>query len=526
MAIVQEKRNQLLQGGGDKEIEKQHKQGKLTARQRLELLLDPGTFQEIELWIKPIKTGFNIDQKVLAGDAVITGFGQINGRNVYAYSHDFTVVGGSMSSGQDHKVTRLIEMAMEAGLPYIGIVDSGGVRIHDLFGRSAFRPIQAGRLGIGGTSGIFAGPSLASGQIPQISLMLGPCYAGSAYSPTLADFIIMQKETCYMSVASPQLLKTVTYRDVTQEEIGGAELHATVTGTADYLAKSDEEAIEFCRELFAYLPLNCYQNPPVAETTDNPDRQEERLLQIVPGDPSSPYDMHEVIRLIVDDGKFTEIMGLFAGSMIIGFARMNGKTVGIVANNPADNNGILTIDTCDKEARFIRFCDAFNIPIVFLVDTPGFMSSVEQEKSEDGLIRTAARPVFAIAEATVPMITLYIGRCFGTARLIMGTPRLGMDMVYSWPSARVARMDPEKAVEIIYAQEITTSIEPEAIKKQKLTELFEHYITYPLHAAEQQMVHDIIDPRSTRSVIIRTLNNLENKKPAPGPWRKHSLIPR
>lgn len=527
IGVIEGRRRLLLQGGGTKETDRQHQQGKLTARERLERLFDKGTFQEIDLWIRAIRTGFDIDERDLPGDAVITGFGEIYGRTVYAYIHDFTVVGGTMSSGQDHKVTRLMEMAIEARAPYVGIVDSGGVRIHDLFGKPAFRPIQAGRLGIGGTSGIFAAPSIASGVIPQISVMLGPCYAGSAYSPTLADFVIMRKGISFMSVASPQLLKTVTYKDVTQEEIGGAELHATITGTADYLSETDEEAVNFCRELISYLPLsNNKQTLPVINTRDDPNRRDDSLLKTVPTDLSQPYDMHEVIRRIVDDGQFLELQGLFAKSMIIGFGRFDGHTVGIIANNPAEKNGVLSIDTCDKEARFIRFCDCFNIPLVFLVDTPGFFSSIEEERSRDGLIRTAARPVFAICEASVPMMVVYIGRCFGPARLIMGTPRMGVDMVYSWPSAQVARMNPEEAVEIIYKKEISSSVDPDRVRREKLNELMKNYIRYPYHAAEQLLVNDIIDPRDTRPIIIRTLKTLANKESNPRPWRKHSLTPR
>lgn len=519
-------RSHLLKGGTPKEVERQHQLGKLTARERLEKLFDKGTFQEIDLWIRPIKTGFDIDKRELPADAVITGFGKINGRPVYAYIHDATVMGGTMSSGQDHKVTRLMEMAIEARCPYIGLVDSGGVRIHDLFGRPAFRPIQAGRLGIGGTTGIFAAPSIASGVIPQITVMLGPCYAGAAYSPTLADFVIMRKSVSFMSVASPQLLKTVTYKDVTQDEIGGAELHATVTGTADYLAETDEEALEFCRDLVTYLPLNNGQTSPTIDTGDDPERRDNTLSQIVPADLSKPYDMHEVVNRIVDGGRFLELQGLFAKSLIIGFARLDGQTVGIVANNPAADDGLLSIDSCDKEARFIRFCDCFNIPLVFLVDTPGFLPSIEQERSKDGLIRTAARPVFAICEASVPMIALYIGKCFGPARLVMGTPRMGVDMVYSWPSAQVARMDPKEAVSIIYKEEIESSKEPERAQRKKLDELSKNYFNYPYHAAEQLMVNEIIDPQDTRPTIIKASRILANKEANPRPWRKHSLIPR
>ena len=523
---TEDRRGHLLQGGGTKEVERQHQQGKLTARERLTRLFDEGSFQEMDLWIRPIRTGFDIDDRDLPGDAVITGFGKINDRTIYAYIHDFTVVGGTMSSGQDHKVTRLIEMAMEARAPYVGIVDSGGVRIHDLFGRPAFRPIQAGRLGIGGTTGIFAAPSIASGVIPQITVMLGPCYAGSAYSPTLADFVIMRKGISFMSVASPQLLKTVTYKDVTQDEIGGAELHATVTGTADYFAETDEEAIDFCRELLTYLPLNNKEAPPMIDSGDPPNRRDDHLLKIVPPQLSQPYDMHEVIHHVVDKGQFLELQRLFVKSIITGFARLNGQTVGIVANNPSQDNGILNINTCDKEARFIRFCDCFNIPIIFLVDTPGFLSSLEEERSRDGLIRTAARPVFAICEASVPMIVVYIGKCFGPARLMMGTPRMGVDMAYSWPSAQVARMNPEEVVNIIYKEEIDSSKDPDSVRREKLDELLRNYIHYPYHAAEQLMVNEIIDPRETRPILISTLKTLAHKEPIPRPWKKHSLIPR
>jgi acetyl-CoA carboxylase carboxyltransferase component len=329
-----------------------------------------------------------------------------------------------------------------------------------------------------------------------------------------------------MSVASPQLLKTVTYKEVTQEEIGGAELHATVTGSADYLADTDEEAIEFCRGLVGYLPLNNRQHPPVIETGDPPDRRDDSLLEIVPADLSRPYDMHEVIHHIVDRGEFLELQKLFAKSLIIGFGRLDGQTVGIVANNPGEGKGVLNIGTCDKSARFIRFCDAFNIPLVFLVDTPGFLPSLEEERSKDGLIRTAARPLFAICEASVPMIVVYIGKCYGPARLMMGTPRMGVNMVYSWPCAQVARMDPGEVVNIIYKEEIGSSKEPGTVRQQKLDELMKNYIVYPYHAAEQLMVNDIIDPRDTRSVIIKTLKSFANKEPNPKPWRKHSLIPR
>jgi acetyl-CoA carboxylase carboxyltransferase component len=522
---VEERRKHLLKGGPEKEIARQHQMGKLTARERLEKLLDKGTFEEIDLWIRSIKTGFDVDNRELPGDAIITGFGEINGRPVYVYAEDLTVLGGTFGSGFHHKITRLMEMACEKGLPLIEVIDSGGERIHDLFGRPAWRPILGGRTAIGGTSGLYAAPGINSGVVPQITLMLGPMYAGSAYSPTMADFMVMRNKTSFMSVASPQLLKSVTFQDVTQEEIGGAELHATVTGTADFLTETDEEAIEICRELITYIPLNNRQKAPIVDMGDDPERRDEHLSEIVPTDLSKPYDMREVIRCIVDKGRFLELQNLFAKSLIIGLARLDGQTVGIVANNPAEADGILSLDTCDKEARFVRWCDAFNVPLIFLVDTPGFLPSVEQEQSRNGLLRTAPKPVFAICEATTPMITVYVGKCFGVARLIMGTLRMGVDSAYCWPSAQVARMNPEEAVEIIYKEEISSSKEPDSVRREKLAGLFKDYINYPYHALEQVMVNDIIDPRDTRPVLIETLKNLANKEPRPLPWRKHTILP-
>ena len=522
---MEERRKHLHEGGGAAAIERQHQAGKLTVRERLDKLFDKGTFQEIDLWVRPIKTGFDIDERELPGDAVVTGLGRISGRPVYVYAQDFTVIGGTFAEVHRHKITRLMQMARETGLPCIGVVDSGGERIHDRFGYAAARPIGAGSV-TGGSSGMYFTPGINSGVIPQITVMLGPSYAGSAYSPTMADFYIMRNKKAFMSVASPQLLKAVTFADVTQEELGGAELHATTTGNVDFLTESDEEAIELCRELVEYLPLNNRESAPVVDTGDDPDRRDERLLEIVPPDLSRPYDMHEVIRCLVDNGKFLEIQKLFAKSIIIGLARLNGRTVGIVASNPAENGGILNTDTCDKEARFIRCCDCFNIPLVFLIDTPGFSSNVEEEQSRNGLLRTAPKPAFAISEATVPMIGVYIGRCFGVSHLMMGSLRMGVDFIFSWPSAQVARMAPEEAAESIYKEEINSSKNPDGVRKEKLADLRKGYYNYPYHAAELMLANDIIDPRDTRPLLIKMLENLEHKKPTPRPWRKHSLIPR
>lgn len=328
-----------------------------------------------------------------------------------------------------------------------------------------------------------------------------------------------------MSVASPQLLKTVTFKDVTQEEIGGSELHAKVSGIADFLLDTDEKVIETCRELLTYLPLNHNELPPVVDLGDDPNRQDDHLREIVPEGLSRPYDMHKVICSIVDKGKFMEVQKIYAKSVIIGFGRLDGRTVGIVANNPAESGGILTLNTCDKQARFIRWCDAFNVPLIFLVDTPGFLPNLQEEQSRDGLLRTVPKTTFAICEATVPKITVYLGKSYGVGRLVMGTLRMGMDMAYSWPTAQVARINPEEAVDIIYGKDLEGAVEPPKKRQEQLTGLLKNYIQYPYHAAEQVMVNDIIDPRDTRPVLIKTLKNLAHKQASPRPWRKHSLAP-
>ncbi|MFC1928270.1 acyl-CoA carboxylase subunit beta [Chloroflexota bacterium] len=527
---IEKKRQRYYQGGGPKAIERQHSLGKLTARERLALLYDPGTFQEENLFIRPIRTGFDIDQRELPGDAVVIGTGKVNGRLVYSYIHDFTVLGGAMSMGQNHKVARVMDKAAEAGIPYVGMIDSGGVKIHDLFGRPANRPIL-GAENMAFTRGHFPSVSRDSGVIPQISLMIGPCYAGSAYSPIMADFVIMRKGISYMSVASPQLLKAVTFADINQEELGGAEVHAKVTGSCDFLTESDEESIATCRELLSYLPSNWKEKPwkdkhLIIDTGDDPNRRDDALLDIVSADLSTPYDMHDIITRVIDKGQFLELQKLYAPNMIIGFGRMEGKTVGIVANNPIAKGGYIDLDACDKESRFIRFCDAFNIPLIFFVDTPGFLPGVEQEQSLQGLLRRAAKALFAVCEATVPKIGVCVGTSHGPARLVMGTPREGVDMVFSWPQAKVTRMDPREVVEKIWKEEIERAKKPDEVREKKYQELLDTYIDYPFHAAEYLMVDEIIDPRDTRSALIRRLEVLANKEAQPRPWRKHPLMPR
>ncbi|MEE8470789.1 MAG: acyl-CoA carboxylase subunit beta [Dehalococcoidia bacterium] len=520
---LEKRRKRLEPGGGEAEIEKQHSRGKLTAWERIGKLFDPGTFQEIGIWTEPMKTGFDIDSRELPRDSVIVGYGEIHGRNVYAYAHDFTVLAGTQSTIQNSKVARAMEQAMEEGIPLVGMVDSGAIRIHDLFGMSGFKvPVRGSPVGGGG--GFMYYPPLMSGVVPHISLMLGPCYAGSAYSPIMADFVIMRRKIAFMSVASPPILKAVTFVDVTEEEIGGALLHSEVTGSNDILVDSDEEAITKCRELLGFLPSNWRDKPPAVDTGDNPKRADEKLLELVPTDVSQPYDMHEVISSIVDNGHFFELQPLYAPNMLIGFARLAGQTVGIVANNPAVSDGCLDLYSSDKQARFIRFCDCFNIPLIFLVDSPGFLPNLEQEQNRDGLERNAAKPVFAICESTVPKITIYVRRCWGAARLLMGTERMGCDAVYAWPTADMRVESYEQAADALYKAEIETAENPEQLRQDLMQKIHEQYAT-SYHLAAVQGADDVIDPRQTRPILVNTLNRLSMKLEPTRPWRKHSLIP-
>lgn len=481
----------LSSGGGKAAVEKQHAAGKLTAWERMNLLFDPGTFRELDILAKPFKTGFDIDKRELPRDAVVTGYGEIEGRTVYASSYDFTVAGGSQGSMQMMKVVKVMEQARKEGLPYVTMIDSTGRRIQDRFGKFGYRvPIRVEDCGEGNLD-MFC-PPMASGVIPQIGLMLGPCYAGTAYCPMMSDFLIFRKGLSFMSVASPALLKSVTSAEVTQDEIGGAELHATVTGSADLLVDSDEEAIAKCRQLLSFLPSNWTQKPPMSMTEDDPRRAEEELLSLIPAEADQPLDMHRLISLIVDGGQFMEIAPLHARNMITGFAHFNGQAVGIVANNAMVENGCLDANTSDKAAHFIRTCDCFNVPLVFLVDSPGFVASAAQQQSPEGIERHAAKPVFAICEATVPKIVMYIRRVFGSTRLVMGGRGMSMDSVIAWPSVRF--------------------------------NFGSHMVSEPLSSGAVMAFEEVIDPRETRPILIERLRRLANKLPETRPWRKHGLI--
>ena len=482
---------QRLSGGGGKAaVDKQHAAGKLTAWERMQLLFDPGTFRELDLLAQPFETGFDIDKRELPRDAVVTGYGQVDGRTVYASSYDFTVAGGSQGSMQMMKVVKVMEQARKEGHPYVTMIDSTGRRIQDRFGKFGYRvPIRVDDCGEGNID-MFC-PPMASGVIPQIGLMLGPCYAGTAYCPMMSDFLIFRKELSFMSVASPALLKSVTSAVVTQDEIGGAELHATVTGSADLLVDSDEDAIARCRELLGFLPSNWTLKPPSAEPEDDSSRTEEELLSVVPEDRDQPLDMHRLIALVVDGGEFFEIAPLWAQNLITGFARLDGKPVGIVANNSIVDDGRLDANACDKAAHFVRTCDCFNVPLVFLVDSPGFAAPTGRP-GPDGVERHAAKPVFAICEATVPKVVVYVRRVLGATRLVMGGRGMSMDSVVAWPSVRF--------------------------------DFGDYTMKEPMSSGAVMTFEEVIDPRQTRPVLIERLNRLGSKLPETRPWRKHGLI--
>jgi acetyl-CoA carboxylase carboxyltransferase component len=498
LKVIEEKRNRIKQGGGEAAVQKLLKpKNKLPAWQRIELLFDPGTFHELGLWSKAMKTGFeNIDRTEIPRDAMMAGYGEVHGRIVYATCYDPTVLGGSQAAMQFAKIAKIMQQAREEGVPYVGIIDSAGRRIQDLFGRWGYRaPFRAKNCEEGAVDMFL--PPMASGVIPQISLLLGPSVAGTAYSPVMSDFVFFRKGTSQMAVASPQLLKAVTFKDVTWEEIGGALMHATTAGTCDVFAESDEEALSKCRQLLTYLPSNWKETPPVVPSGDDPNRKEESLLGIAPADPSKPYDIHQVISLLTDKGDFFELQGLYAKNIVIGLARLDGQVVGIVANNPMVDSGALDADGCDKAGRFIRTCDAYNIPLIFLVDTPGFLPSAQQEQSQEGLERHAAKSIYAICESTVAKTTIYLRRCFGAGRLIMGSREMGVDAAFAWPQAKIS------------LEEAGANGWPEE----------------PFFSAGQMVIDDIIDPRETRGVLIKTLNRLSKKRQPERPWKKQGLIP-
>ena len=497
------------QGGGPKRIAQQHKKGKLTARERLDLLLDEGSFVELDRFVTHRATAFGLDQQLIPGDGVVTGYGRIDGRLVYVFSQDFTVFGGSLSETHAEKICKVMDLAVSTGAPVIGLNDSGGARI------------QEGVASLGGYADIFLRNTLASGVVPQISAILGPCAGGAVYSPAITDFIFMVRGVSYMFVTGPNVVKTVTHEDVTFDALGGADIHGGTSGVSHFTHDTEPESLQAVRELIGFLPANNLDEPPVRSTTDPDDRREERLLDIVPDHPSKPYDMHEVIRLVVDEGGFFEVHRGYADNMLVGFARLGGRPVGIVANQPAVLAGVLDIGSSAKAARFIRFCDCFNIPLVTFVDVPGFLPGVAQEHG--GIIKHGAKLLYAYCEATVPKLTVITRKAYGGAYDVMSSKHIRGDLNLAWPSAEIAVMGAKGAVEILFKEEIAQAEDP-AAAAARFTEEYTQRFANPYAAAARGYVDDVIDPRDTRPRLIDALRTLRTKRDR-NPPRKHGNIP-
>ena len=497
------------QGGGAERVEKQHEAGKLTARERIEFLLDEGSFEEFDKLVVHRSKDFGLDKQLFPGDGVITGHGLIDGRNVFVFAQDFTVLGGSLSETHAEKICKVIDLAMKVGAPIIGLNDSGGARI------------QEGVVSLGGYADIFLRNTLASGVVPQISCIMGPCAGGAVYSPAITDFNIMVKDTSYMFITGPDVIKTVTHEEVTKEELGGALTHNSISGVAHFAADSDEHALRIVRELFSFIPSNNLEDAPRIEPSDPIDRIEPKLNEIVPEASNQPYDIREVINHVVDDGYFFEVQQMFAPNICVGFARLGGRSVGIVANQPAFLAGVLDIAASVKGARFVRFCDCFNIPLVTFEDVPGFLPGVSQEHG--GIITHGAKLLYAYAEATVPKVTVITRKAYGGAYCVMASKHIRTDVNFAWPSAEIAVMGAEGAVGILYRRELNDAQDKEAARNSRIAELQDKFAN-PYVAAERGFVDEVIEPAQTRPKLIRALSLLENKRDS-NPPRKHGNIP-
>jgi methylmalonyl-CoA decarboxylase subunit alpha len=502
-------REKARQGGGVDRIQTQHAKGKLTARERLDLLLDPGTFNELEPFITHPGDEMGLATEKYLGDGVITGYGQIDGRTVYVYAQDFTVYGGTLSEMQSHKICRVMDLALRNGVPIIGLIDSGGARI------------QEGVKSLGGYAEIFRRNAQYSGVIPQISVMLGPCAGGAAYSPALTDVIIMVEKTSFMFLTGPDVIKAVTGEVIDAESLGGAQVHMAISGTSHLATQTEQQALALTRQVLGYFPANNVENPPFQDIGDPALRMDEELNGIIPLDPSEPYSMHAVIEHIVDQGSFLELQPTWARNAIVGLGHIGGHSVGIVAQEPMVMAGVIDIDASDKMARFVRMCDCFNIPLVTFVDSPGFLPGSDQEHG--GIIRHGAKVLYAYSEATVPKITVITRKAYGGAYVVMSSKYLGTDVNYAWPSAEIAVMGAEGAVNILFSKQIKNTENPEDERK-RLTADYRERFNNPYFAARAGYVDDIIEPRETRPKIIASLAALRDKF-SPAPARKHGNIP-
>jgi len=506
---LRRRRSSAEAGGGEERRAKQHSEGKLSARERLEMLFDPSSFEEIDMLVEHRCHDFGMDQQRIPGDGVVSGHGRINGRLAFAFAQDFTVFGGSLSEANAEKICKLMDLAMKVGAPFIGLNDSGGARI------------QEGVASLAGYADIFLRNTLASGVIPQISAIMGPCAGGAVYSPAITDFILMVENSSYMFVTGPDVLKTVMHEDVTKEDLGGPMTHSATSGVAHFVTSDDPECLALIRELLSFMPQNNHEDPPRVETQDPLDRRDALLDTIVPAEPEKPYDIKEIIHSVVDEGYFLEVHEHFAKNLVVGFARLGGQSVGIVANQPAVLAGCLDINASDKGARFIRFCDAFNIPIVTFEDVPGFLPGTQQEYG--GIIRHGSKLLFAYCEATVPKITVITRKAYGGAYCVMGSKHVRTDINLAYPTAEIAVMGPEGAVNIVYRRELQKAEDAEALRRENIAEFRERFAN-PYVAAERGWVDDVIQPRDTRPKLIAALRMLESKRDT-NPPKKHGNIP-
>lgn len=504
-----QRREAALQGGGQERVDRHHQSGKLTARERIDLLLDPGSFTELDAFVTHQCHDFDMDQQRIPGDGVVIGYGTIDGRQVYIFAQDFTVFGGSLSGAHAAKICKVMDLAMKMGAPIIGLSDSGGARI------------QEGVVSLAGYADLFLRNVLASGVIPQIAAIMGPCAGGAVYSPALMDFVLMVRHTSHMFVTGPDVIKTVLHEEVSFEELGGAMTHNATSGVAHFATDSEQECLASIRELLSYLPQNNLEEAPRCESRDDPERQEDALNALVPDSPNRPYDMKELIRMVVDDGEFLEVQEHFAQNMVVGFGHLGGQSVGFVANQPIALAGCLDSSSSVKAARFIRFCDAFNIPIITLEDVPGYLPGTAQEHG--GIIKHGAKLLYAYGEATVPKITIIVRKAYGGAYCVMGSKHMRADINFAYPTAEIAVMGPEGAVNILHKRKIAEEVDAASFRAEKVAE-FRDKFANPYIAAERGYIDEVIEPKETRPKLIRALRSLKTKRET-NPPKKHGNIP-